>query len=90
MQVILTAVNGITLGKPKTGEEIGAVIDENDQNKLVKRNDQQIANLYFKFEHCDQPCAMNGFQATKITNHYQKLVVEELKNKIEALRINTH
>jgi hypothetical protein len=43
--------------------------------------------MYFKFEHLDEPCSMNGFQPTKITNPYQKRVVDELQQKIEALRV---
>ena len=31
---------------------------------------------------------MNGFEATKITNTYQKMVVDELKDKIECMRLS--
>lgn len=56
---------------------MGAVISEGE-NRIVQRNKMPIANIFFKFAHTDQPCALNGNQLTKITNHYQELVVTEL------------
>jgi hypothetical protein len=79
LQVMLTAVNGVTLIQPKDDPSIGAIIDESADNSIIRRNNTPIANLYMKFEHVDEPCSMNGFQATKITNPFQKRVVEEFQ-----------
>ena len=43
LQVVLTTVNGVTLGQ-------GAQISDKD-NSIIKRNDVPIANIYFKFQH---------------------------------------
>lgn len=82
LQILLSSVNGITLKQQGKSTE-GAIIDENNENEIIKRNDVPIANVFFKFCHMDVPCAMTGFQPSKITNHYQKIVVQELKSVID-------
>lgn len=79
-------MNGISLRQGKgPGTKNGAIID-NSSNKILKRNQEPIANIYFKFAHTDEPGAMNGNMATKITNHYQTLVVNELTATIAKLK----
>jgi hypothetical protein len=84
-------VNGITLRQSAAEEKSpsGAIIDESAENEIIKRNEVPIANVFFKFCHTDEPCAMTGFQPTKLTNHYQQIVVEEFKSVIDVHKVAT-
>ena len=73
LQIVLTAVNGITLKQTKDSS-LGALL-QGSGNSIVTRSKTPIANLYFKCVHYDLPHSSNGFQYTQLTNHYQQIIV---------------
>ena len=83
LQIVLTTVNGITLKQTRDSKQ-GAVVSDDSENALISRNCFPIANLYFKCVHFDLPHSSNGFQHTQLTNHYQQIIVQELKTKIDS------
>jgi len=89
LQVVLTAVNGITLEKSKMAAQGADILDQED-NLIQTRNEIPIANIYFKFHHPDRSKIGMGHKNRKeisedkfLTNKYQDMVVEELHSKID-------
>ena len=72
IQIILTAVNGVTycqLSNNQQKDDQGAIIDEQQNNALIKRNEMPIANIYIKFCHKDKEDGENLSERV-LTNKY--------------------
>ena len=85
IQIILTAVNGVTFCQSSSGQESdqqGAIIDEQNKNALIKRNEMPIANIYIKFCHKDKEDGENVSERV-LTNKYEELVLDEIIRKFQ-------
>lgn len=82
LQLVLSTVNGVTLGADSQGDSKvqGAAIA--DDNSIVERNETPIANMYVKVCHRDFGDRSNNYQETLLTNQYQELIVDVLLSKM--------
>lgn len=93
LQIVLTAVNGVTLKRNLNksaggaeGDQGTAAILSGPDSAIVQRNDIPIANVYFKVSHFYKQKQDNAGhpEETLLINKYQEQVVDRLTQDLKA------
>mmetsp|Transcript_1973 Transcript_1973/g.3465 ORF Transcript_1973/g.3465 Transcript_1973/m.3465 type:complete len:227 (-) Transcript_1973:859-1539(-) len=84
IQVVLTAVNGVTLKADHENQMEGAQLSDSNEAEILRRNSVPIANMYFKMAHkIKGQKHKRSEQESFLPNHYEERVADEFLTTME-------